>query len=312
MAAGEPAVAAVDAQCTIFPVRGDRIASVWLITGASSGFGAELAHAALRSGAFVVATARRLPALEALRDRWPSRVLPLSLDLTDPRQIDEVVDAAIAHTGRIDVLCNNAGRVHIGAVEEVSDEELRALFDLHVFGPANLIRAVLPSMRARRDGTIVQISTQGSHLITPGFSSYTASKAAFEGLSLTLAAELAPHGIRVMIVSPGGLRTPVFSEGTVGMAAELPAYEAIVGPTREFVRGLDGHQLGDPVRAAEIVVEMAARQEPPLRLPLGSDALQNIGEAVREIQASLDEWRDVARRTDITADPANRPTGGHG
>ncbi|WP_113702166.1 SDR family NAD(P)-dependent oxidoreductase, partial [Nonomuraea lactucae] len=250
------------------------------------------------TGDLVVATARRVGVLAGWARGHGGRVLALPLDVTDPDQVEAAVRDATEAFGRIDVLVNNAGRVHIGAVEEVTDEELRAVFDLHVFGSTRLIRAVLPQMRERRTGTIVQISTMGSFLIKPGFSSYTASKAAFEGLSATLAEEVAPHGVRVLIVEPGSHRTPVFSGSQSSSAAELPCYADIVGPIRRFVESQDGKQPGDPDRAAQIIVEVVRDDGPlPLRLPLGGDAYDNITAALESIRAGLSEWEAVARST---------------
>ncbi len=283
-------------------------ADVWLITGCSSGFGAALAEAALKRGHRVVATARRLDPLQRLADSWPGQVLPLQLDVTNRDNIRMVVEQVLAELGRVDVLVNNAGRVHFGAVEEVADADLRALFELNVFGPANLCRAVLPHMRERGRGTIVQMSSMGSFYISTGFSSYTASKAALEGMSATLAMEVAPFGIRVIILEPGGHRTSVFSPEQIGMAPPLPAYRDIVGPTWDFVTGLDGHQEGDPVRAAEIVVNVVGDPEPPLRLPLGNDAVDLIGAALNSIGDNLRRWEKVARSTAFGADAVPRPS----
>ncbi|GAA5040603.1 NAD(P)-dependent dehydrogenase (short-subunit alcohol dehydrogenase family) [Thermocatellispora tengchongensis] len=276
----------------------DDAQKTWFVTGCSSGFGRAIAEAALAAGDRVVATARKAESLAEWAGAYGGRVLPLALDVTDPARAEPAVREATEAFGPIDFLVNNAGRVHIGAVEEVTDQELKGLFDLHVFGPARLVRAVLPQMRARRSGTIVQISTMGSFFITPGFSSYTASKAAFEGLSATLAQELAPFGVRVLIVQPGAHRTPVFSAGQSSAAAEMPCYEDIVGPTRRFIASSDGLQPGDPERAARIIVEVARRDgELPLRLPLGGDAYDNITAALDAIGVNIREWEAVARST---------------
>lgn len=279
---------------------------VWFITGCSSGFGRAIADAVLAAGDRVVATARRVESLAEWAGGYGERVLTLPLDVTDRTRAETAVRDATEAFGRIDVLVNNAGRVHIGAVEEITDEELRALFDLHVFGSTRLVRAVLPQMRARRSGTIVQISTMGSFFITPGFSAYTASKAAFEGLSATLAEEVAPFGVRVLIVQPGAHRTPVFSSGRSSAAVEMPCYGDVVGPTRRFVASADGRQPGDPDRAARIIVEVVRGDGPmPLRLPLGGDAYDNITAALEAIGADMRDWEAVARSTAHGA-PADR------
>lgn len=269
----------------------------WLITGCSSGLGRALSEAALERGHRVVATARDVRTLADLVAKWPDRAFAYELDVVDPLQVQNVVSNATAETGGIDVLVNNAGRVLFGAVEEVSDADLRDLFDLHVFGPANLVRAVLPQMRERRSGTIVQMSSMGSFYISTGFSSYTATKAALEGLSATLAMEVAPFGINVIIVEPSGFRTSVFSPQQIGRAAEMPEYKEIVGPTLDFVTGLSGHQDGDPARASEVIIDVVALENPPLRLPLGGAAVDLITQAVDEINTNIRQWENVARST---------------
>ncbi|WP_033290472.1 oxidoreductase [Amycolatopsis jejuensis] len=267
----------------------------WLVTGCSSGFGRAIAEAALRRGHRVVATARDPETLGDLVREWPDQAIALELDVARAGQPPAVVAEATARTGGIDVLVNNAGRVQFGALEEVSDRELRDLFDVNVFGPAELVRAVLPQMRERRSGTIVQMSSMGSFFISPGLSAYTATKAALEGLSVTLAQEVAPFGIRVVVLQPGGHRTSVFSAARLGTEQRIPAYEDVVGPNREFVTGLHGKQEGDPERAAEIVVDVAGLDRPPLRVPLGVDAFERITEALEAIDGNIRQWEAVAR-----------------
>ncbi len=274
----------------------------WFITGTSAGLGRLIAEAALDAGDTVVATARRPAELLDWAAERGSRLVVLDLDVTEPSGAARVIHEALAAVGRIDVLVNNAGRVHVGAVEEVTDEELKALFDLHVFGPTRLLRAVLPHMRTRGSGTIVQMSTMGSFFITPGFSSYTASKAALDGLSATLAEEVSTFGIRILIVQPGSHRTEIFSAAST--ATELPAYAQVTGPMRRFLGTVDGAQPGDPSKAAQIVVDLVrSGRELPLRLPLGADAVANIGNAVDKVRRDVDEWADVARSTAF-ADPS--------
>ncbi len=279
---------------------------VWLVTGASSGLGRFIAEAALDAGDTVVATARNRQSLQPLTAQYGNAVIPVSLDVTDAAQTERAVEEALVHAGRIDVLVNNAGRVHIGSVEEVTDADLKALFELHVFGSTRLVRAVLPHMRARGSGTVVQMSTMGSFLITPGFSSYTASKAALEGLSASLAEEVRPFGVRVLIVQPGSHRTEVFSANRASVAAALPDYANITGPTRAFLANADGSQPGDPAKAARTLVELIRSGVPlPLRLPLGADAVANIGQALEAIRRDIDAWSDVARSTAYDPPPSS-------
>ncbi len=211
------------------------MSKVWLITGANSGFGRAFAEAAVGAGDTVVATARRPETLVDLVDARPGQVQAVRLDVTDSAAGRAVVDDVVALHGRIDILVNNAGRTHVGAVEETTDAELRDLFEVHVFGPAGLIRAVLPHMRARRSGAIVQISSVGGQMSFAGFSAYSATKFALEGLSEALADEVAPLGIKVLIVEPGAFRTTLF--GNASTSARIADYDATVGTTRAGVAG---------------------------------------------------------------------------
>jgi NAD(P)-dependent dehydrogenase (short-subunit alcohol dehydrogenase family) len=268
---------------------------IWFITGASSGFGRELAEAVLERGDAVVATARKTDSLAGLGP--DDRVYALALDVTDAAQRDQAVTKAIEEFGRIDVLVNNAGRTQVGAVEETTDEELRALFDLHFFAPAALTRAVLPHMRRQGGGTIVQMSSVGGQVTAPGFGAYCATKFALEGLTETLRDEVAPFGIRTVIVEPGAFRTGLFRPGAAYESAELPEYAETVGPTRAYVR--DGHlsQPGDPAKAAEAIIAAVDADEPPLRLVLGSDAIGNIERRWQSLAEELDAWRAVGEAT---------------
>ncbi|HVO53840.1 MAG TPA: SDR family NAD(P)-dependent oxidoreductase [Solirubrobacterales bacterium] len=272
-------------------------APVWLITGCSSGLGFTIAAAAADAGARVVATARRTEALAPLVASAPDRIEGLQLDVTNYRQAEAVVAEVEERFGGIDVLVNNAGRVHLGATEEITDEELRAVFELHVFAPTHLVRTVLPGMRRRGGGTIVQMSTKGAFLITPGFGAYTASKAALEGISATLATEVADHGIRVLIVEPGSHRTSVFADGTISKSNPDESYASTVGTVREFIDGVHGTQSGDPDKAARAIVDVVESGEGPLRLPLGGDAVDEVRDALRKIEEDYVAWEDFARST---------------
>lgn len=210
------------------------MSKVWLITGANSGFGRAFTEAAVAAGDVVVAAARRVSALDDLVAAHPDQVDPVALDVTDTAAIDRVVADVVERHGRVDVLVNNAGRTHVGSVEETADEELRSLFDVHLFGPAALTRAVLPHMRARRSGAIVQLSSVGGQGSMPGFGAYSATKFALEGLSEALAAEVRPLGIRVLIVEPGAFRTSLFGNGSLS-GDTITDYADTVGATRSFV-----------------------------------------------------------------------------
>jgi NAD(P)-dependent dehydrogenase (short-subunit alcohol dehydrogenase family) len=267
----------------------------WLITGATSGFGRTIAEAALERGDRVVATSRRTDGLDDLAG--DDRVLVTRLDVTDSAQREAAVAAALERFGRIDVLVNNAGRTQVGAVEETTDDELRYLFDLHFFGPAELTRLVLPAMRAQRSGAIVQMSSVGGQVTAPGFGAYCATKFALEGLSETLQAEVEPFGIRVLIVEPGAFRTGLFRPDAAYLSDEMPEYADTVGPTRAYVR--DGHleQPGDPGKAAQAIIAALDADEPPLRLVLGEDAIGNIRQRLEGVSAELDAWEHVGAAT---------------
>jgi NAD(P)-dependent dehydrogenase (short-subunit alcohol dehydrogenase family) len=274
---------------------GDR--RVWLITGASSGFGRAIAEAALERGDSVVATARRTGELDDLGAA--ERVLVFSLDVTDAARREAAVAAALERFGRIDVLLNNAGRTQVGAVEETTDDELRSLFELHFFAPAALTRAVLPQMRRQGGGAIVQMSSVGGQVTAPGFGAYCATKFALEGLTETLRDEVAGFGIRTLIVEPGAFRTGLFRPGAAYLSAEMPEYSETVGPTRAYVQGNDGAQPGDPAKAARAILAALDADEPPLRLVLGADATANVGRRLRAVGEELDAWRSLGEATAV-------------
>ncbi len=269
---------------------------VWFITGASSGFGQAIAAAALDRGDRVVATARRTDALERLDGE---RVLPVALDVTRPEDREAAVRQAVERFGRIDVLVNNAGRTQVGAVEETTDDELRALFELHFFGPAALTRLVLPLMRRQGGGAIVQMSSVGGQVTAPGFGAYCATKFALEGLTETLRDEVEGFGIRTLIVEPGAFRTGLFRRDAAYESAAMPEYAPTVGPTRDYVRGNHGTQPGDPAKAASAILAALDAPDPPLRLVLGADAIGNIRNRLGGLAAELDAWEPTGRETAI-------------
>ncbi|ALG14650.1 SDR family NAD(P)-dependent oxidoreductase [Kibdelosporangium phytohabitans] len=261
---------------------------VWLITGANSGFGRAISEAATAAGDVVVGTARK-PGAETIQ-----------LDVTDTAVIPSVVDEVVARHGRIDVLVNNAGRGQVGAAEETTDEELRSLFDVHVFGPAALTRAVLPHMREQGSGAIVQMSSFGGQVSPPGFSAYCATKFALEGFSAALAAEVGPLGIKVLIVEPGAFRTS-FSGGGLHESAEIDVYEPTVGPTRRMIKGINGTQPGDPAKAAAAILTALNAEDTPLRLPLGDDAVDGISAHLESVRTELAAWEHLSRSTNFDA-----------
>ncbi|TDD63792.1 SDR family NAD(P)-dependent oxidoreductase [Jiangella aurantiaca] len=279
----------------------DRTPAVWMVTGASSGLGRAIAQAALDAGDSVVATARKAGGLDDLVERYPDRVAAVELDVTDTARVPGAVAAATEAFGRVDVLVNSAGRALIGAAEETTDEELRDLMDVHFFGPAALSRAVLPGMRARGSGAIVQISSMGGRLSFAAVSAYSATKFALEGYSEALAAEVAPFGIRVLVVEPGAFRTGLHG-AAMRITTPIAAYDAVVGPIRAMQAGFDGTQPGDPAKAAAAIRAALDADEPPLRLPLGNDAADAVAESLDRLRAEFLAWEPVARSTDL--DPA--------
>jgi NAD(P)-dependent dehydrogenase (short-subunit alcohol dehydrogenase family) len=270
---------------------------VWLITGANSGFGRAIAEAALAAGDTVVAAARRPDTLADLSAVAPDRVTPLRLDITDHGRIAAAVDEVLASHGRVDVLVNNAGRGAIGAAEETSDGELRDLMDLHFFGPAALTRALLPQMRERGSGAIVQMSSMGGRFTFPGVGAYSATKFALEGWSEALVKEVGGFGIRVLIVEPGAFRTSFNGPGALLVSTPIAAYDDQIEQLRTGMPEDDGAQPGDPAKAAAAILTALDSDDPPLRLALGNDAVDALGTVLDDAKAELAAWEHVGRST---------------
>jgi NAD(P)-dependent dehydrogenase (short-subunit alcohol dehydrogenase family) len=277
----------------------EKAGKVWLVTGASSGFGRAITEAAVAAGDTVIGTARRTEPLDDLVAAHPDRVEAKRLDITDRERIDEVAADVLARHGRVDVLVNNAGRTQVGAFEETTEQELRDLFDLHVFGPARLTRALLPHMRGRRSGAIVMMSSFGGQMSSAGFSAYSATKAALEQLSEGLVEEVRPFGIKVLIVEPGAFRTNLFAQGAAYLSETNPAYAETVAPTRQMVRDSGGRQAGDPAKAAAAIREALDAEQTPLRLALGGDAVEFLFGHLDALRAELTAWEPVSRGTDF-------------
>jgi NAD(P)-dependent dehydrogenase (short-subunit alcohol dehydrogenase family) len=269
---------------------------VWLITGSSSGFGREIADAALARGDSVVATARRPETLADLAASAPDRVLVVGLDVTRADQIEAAVAAALERFGQIDVLVNNAGYGSVGAVEEIDMADLRGLMETMFFGAVALTQAVLPHMRERRGGAIVQISSMGGQLSPPGFGAYCSAKFALEAMSESLATEAEPYGIRVLIVEPGAFRTE-FGGGRMHRSRDSGLYTDTAGQNRAYMDGADGTQPGDPHKAAAAIVSALDAADAPLRLALGDDAVDAIRAKHERLRADLDAWEHVSRAT---------------
>jgi NAD(P)-dependent dehydrogenase (short-subunit alcohol dehydrogenase family) len=270
----------------------------WFITGTSSGFGHAFATYALAKGYNVVATARNTEKLNDLVAQAPDRVLALSLDVDRPHDAEAAITTAVKRFGRTDVVINNAGYGIVGAVEETPDSELRALMETNFFGAAAVVKAALPTLRAQGSGAIVNISSIGGQLSFAGFSAYAASKFALEGFSESLAQEVAPFGIKVLIVEPGNFRTNLLGSGTRSMPA-LDAYRQTVGGTRGFARDMHGAQVGDPLKAAAAIDRALASEKTPLRLQLGEDAVAAIRDHAKQLLEDLERWAPVAADTRI-------------
>jgi NAD(P)-dependent dehydrogenase (short-subunit alcohol dehydrogenase family) len=275
---------------------------VWFVTGSSSGFGRALVEEALSRGDRVVATARDVAALADLADRAPDRLFPVKLDVTRPAEARAAVASALGRWGHIDVLVNNAGFSIIGALEETSEDDLRTTMELMFFSAVRLTREVLPHMRERRTGTIVQITSMGGLTTGPGFGAYCAAKHALEGLSECLSLEVAPHGVRVLIVEPGSFRTALFGSAFRRMP-ETETYAATSGAVRAWVAETAGKQPGDPSRAARAIANEVARVpgsgNMALRLPLGGDAVDAIRKKLAFIGGDVDRAERVARGTNF-------------
>ena len=270
---------------------------VWLITGASRGIGAEIAKAVLASGDNLVATARSLKGLAHLGAR--DNLLTVVLDVTNEAQVKNAVESALARFGHVDILVNNAGICLLGAVEESSAEEVERLFRTNVFGLLNVTRTLLPSMRQRRAGHIINIASVAGYSAYAGFGVYSSTKFAVEGLTEALRVELAPLGIHVTVVEPGFFRTDILDsdKSLITTTARIEDYDATAGATRDVVPGLSHHQPGDPVKLARALIELANAADPPLRLPLGPDTLLRMSEKNALVQMETETWRDLAEST---------------
>lgn len=271
---------------------------VWFITGASRGFGLETARAALARGDRVVATARRPESITAVLGEHDT-LLPLGLDVTDEAQAVAAAQAAVERFGRIDVLLNNAGFGLLGAVEEASAQEVERVYATNVFGLLKVTRAVLPHMRRARSGLVINISSIGGYWSYPGWTVYGSTKFAVEGLSEGLARELAPLGIRVTCVQPGFFRTDFLDASSLSSTAtQIEDYASTVGAMRSFSAGANHRQPGDPRKLVQALLQVADSSEPPVRLPLGSDAVAQLEEKLGIVTGELAQWRALSLSTD--------------
>jgi NAD(P)-dependent dehydrogenase (short-subunit alcohol dehydrogenase family) len=269
---------------------------VWFITGASAGFGKALTEYAVSQGYKVVATARRKEKLDALAATAPAQILPVVMDVTQREQVKSAIDETIEHFGTIDVLINNAGYGIVGALEETPEDELRRQMETNFFGAVAVTQEALPHMRQQGSGAIVNMSSMGGQMSFSGFSAYSASKFALEGVSEALANEVAPFGIKTMIVEPGAFRTE-FAGSALKHMPKIAAYDEVVGGTRDFAKSMDGTQAGDPAKAARAIDQALSAEVTPLRLQLGKDSVDAVKTHAEELIADLEAWRDVAENT---------------
>lgn len=274
--------------------------STWFITGASRGFGREVALEALRRGDNVVATARSLSDVSDLVDGFGAQVLTLKLDVTVTEQVGAAVMTAEKHFGGIDVLFNNAGIGYFAAFEESDDAQIRRLMEINVFGLATVTKAVLPGMRTRRSGTILNVSSVGGVRSFPAVSWYNASKFAVEGLSEAISQEVAPLGIRVVLVEPSSFATDWAGNSAAEVAPHdvIADYAQTAGVQRQTFRSGTGNEPGDPARAAVAIVDVAAEDTPPLRLPLGNFAYDGLLEHLDDVRADVAHREKVSRSAD--------------
>lgn len=273
--------------------------AVWLISGCSSGIGRALAEVVLQSGYRVALTARNPATVEDLRAQYPQHSIALALDVTDAAQVTGVVAQVEQHFGRIDVLVNNAAYGYLAAIEEGEDAQVRAMFETNFFGALALIKAVLPAMRKRRDGCIINVSSQAGLMAKPSTGYYSTSKYALEAMSEALAEEVKTLGIRVSAIEPGPFRTDWSGRSLKQTATPIDDYANTVGARRAMVAAADGKQPGDPVRAAKAIVQVAEMAEPPLNLLLGRIVLDTYRGKLAGIQKSLDQWQSLTLGADF-------------
>ncbi|MCV7101769.1 oxidoreductase [Mycobacterium palustre] len=273
--------------------------STWLITGCSTGLGRALADAVLGAGHNAVVTARDVEKVADLADAAPERALAAALDVTKPAQVTSAVRRAVERFGGIDVLVNNAGYGYRAAVEEGDDADVRALFETHFFGTVAMIKAVLPGMRARRSGAIVNISSIGATVTPVGSGYYSAAKAAIEGMSGSLRGELAPLGISVTVVEPGAFRTDFAGRSLAQSATVIDDYAATAGQRRKENDTMHGTQAGDPAKAAAAIIAAVESSAPPAFLLLGPDALAYYRHVAAQRAGEIAKWEELTTSTDF-------------
>jgi NAD(P)-dependent dehydrogenase (short-subunit alcohol dehydrogenase family) len=274
------------------------MSKVWLISGCSTGFGRELATNALQAGNKVVVTARKTDDIKDIVEAFPETAIAIQLDVTKPEEIKNAVEQSIEKFGRIDVLVNNAGIGYFGAVEESEDEEVRRMFEINFFGLANMTKAVLPIMRKQRSGHIVNIASIGGLVSFPAVGFYNATKYAVDGLSESLAKEVAPLGIKVTVIAPSGFRTDWAGRSANNSKTVIEDYATTAGQNKSNIRGYSGNQPGDPVKAAKAIIKAVESENPPMRLLLGAGAMKGARNKIIELQKDFDAWEETTLGAD--------------
>ena len=271
----------------------------WLITGVSSGLGKALAEAVLARGYKVIGTLRLPEQVVAFEAGAPGRAFGLQVDLSHAAPLGAAVEAAVARAGgRLDVLVNNAGAGHMGALEELDEDDFRAAMEINFFGALRMIQSVVTRFREQRAGAIINISSASGFAGNAGGTAYCASKFALEGLSEALAPELAPFGVKVMIVEPGAFRTNFANDKLRLPPRRISAYAgSMAGDINDLLKAYDGAQPGDPARAANAIISAVEAADPPLRLILGEDALAWIRNKLDQAERDIEQWRAVTVST---------------
>ena len=272
---------------------------VWFITGCSTGFGRSLALELLSQGYRVAVTARDIQQVKDIVVAYPENAIAIPLDVTIPSQVKTAVDTAIASFGQIDVLVNNAGIGYFAAVEESEDEEVRRMFEINVFGLAAVTNAVLPHMRAKKAGHILNIASIGGLRSFPGVGFYNATKYAVDGLSEALQKEVAHLGIKVTVIAPSGFRTDWAGRSAKNTTIQIPDYDATAHKNMGDIRAYSGNQPGDPVRAAKAMIMITETANPPMRLLLGAAALRGARLKLEELRNDFETWAEVTEGADF-------------
>jgi NAD(P)-dependent dehydrogenase (short-subunit alcohol dehydrogenase family) len=280
------------------------MSKVWLVTGSASGLGRNIAEAVLASGDRLIATARDPRRLEDLVKKYGDQVRTAALDVVDESAAQAAVQMAVAAFGRLDVVVNNAGYGDIAPFEQLSSERFKAVVDTNFYGVVNVSRAAIPIMRKQKSGCILQISSVGGRLTRPGSSPYHAAKWAVGGFTESLAQEVAPFGVKVCALEPGGMRTNWGVRANQDTPDLLPDYEPSVGAVAKALKSYWGHEMSDPVKVAQVVLHLAASDRLPAHLLIGSDAVRFAGEAEATRAADAADWREISLSTDFDATKA--------